>query len=171
MKSFVHVYTGDGKGKTTAALGLALRAVGAGLRVYIGQFIKSGDYSEIKALRKYLPSVTVEQYGKGCFIKAEPSEEDIQAAQKGLEKLQTSITGGTYDVVIIDEACCAVTAKLFTVDSLLQLINGRPQNVELVFTGRNACRELIEHADLVTEMKNVKHYLDKGVQARKGIES
>ncbi|OVE73739.1 cob(I)yrinic acid a,c-diamide adenosyltransferase [bacterium B17] len=171
MKGCVQIYTGDGKGKTTAALGLTLRASGAGLRVYIGQFIKSGDYSEIKAIHDHLPSVTVEQYGRGCFIKEEPTEEDIQLAQDGLKKAGAAITGGKYDIVIIDEACCAVTAKLLTVDSLLQLISQRPDNIELVFTGRNACEELIEHADLVTEMKQVKHYYEKGVPARTGIEN
>lgn len=171
MNGYVHIYTGDGKGKTTAALGLIMRASGAGLRVYLGQFIKGGDYSEITALRGKFPDVTVEQYGISGFIKGNPSEQDIQAAGQGLNKLRQAMLGGKYDIVIADEANCAVTAGLFPVDRLLALITEKPPAIELIFTGRKADPRLIEMADLVTEMKAVKHYFKQGVAGRRGIES
>lgn len=171
MTGYVQVYTGNGKGKTTAALGLALRATGAGLKVYIGQFIKGMQYSEVDILEKNLPEITVEQYGDGCFIKRDPTEEDIKLAEEGLWKLNHAMASGKYDVIIADEANCAVKAKLFPVEKLLDLIDKKPENVELVFTGRDADKRLIDRADLVTEMKPIKHYYDKGIKARKGIES
>ncbi len=170
MKGYVQVYTGDGKGKTTAALGLAVRAAGAGLKVYIGQFIKSGDYSEIKALKHFSDSIVVEQFGKGRFIKGRPSAEDMEAAKKGMEKFRSIMADGIYDVVIMEEANVAVTCGLFTEMDLLEIIGRRPGHVELVITGRGASKKVIEQADLVTEMKAVKHYYEKGVQARVGIE-
>jgi cob(I)alamin adenosyltransferase len=171
MNGYVQVYTGNGKGKTTAALGLTLRAVGAGLRVYIGQFIKNSNCSEVTYISENLPAVTIEQYGQGFFIKQEPTEEDIRLADEGIRKLHDAMTSGKYDVVIADEANCAVTAKLFSVDKLLELIDEKPESVELIFTGRGADQQLIDRADLVTEMKAVKHYYDNGVTARKGIEN
>ena len=170
-RGYVQVYTGNGKGKTTAALGLALRASGANLRIFIGQFIKGDEYSEIKALQNSLPAITVEQFGLGRFIKDTPSPEDIAAAESGLKRLHDVMLSGDYDLIIADEANCAVSAGLFKVDSLLDLIAAKPTEVELVFTGRNADDALIEKADLVTEMKDIKHYYDDGVSARKGIES
>lgn len=166
------VYTGDGKGKTTAALGLALRAAGAGLRVYIGQFIKSGEFSEIKALR-VLPGVTVAQYGsgKGLLIGREAEPADVECARAGLERLSEAMTSGRYDVVIADEIHCAAACGLLSEDDLLTLADRRPGNVELVFTGRGATRAVQDKADLVTEMRAVRHYYaDKGLPARTGIE-
>jgi cob(I)alamin adenosyltransferase len=171
MTGRVHIYTGDGKGKTTAALGLTVRATGAGLRVFIGQFIKGREYSEIKTIKEQLPTVTVEQFGLGCFIKRDPTPEDIEAAEKGLTRIREAMLSGEFDVIIADEANCAVTAGLFDTDALLQLVQDKPENIELVFTGRNADPRLIECADLVTEMKKIKHYYDDGVQGRPGIES
>jgi cob(I)alamin adenosyltransferase len=171
MKGYVQVYTGNGKGKTTAALGLALRACGAGLRVYIGQFIKGGDYSEIQTLKNHLPNVVIEQYGRGCFVREKPSPEDLAAARAGLERLSAALTEGHYDVVIADEACCACTAGLFECKALLQLVDRKPDRVELIFTGRDAPQALVQRADLVTEMRSVKHYFDAGVGGRRGIES
>ena len=171
MTGYVQVYTGDGKGKTTAALGLILRARGADLRVYLGQFIKKGNFSEIKALKKFLPNVVVEQYGLGHFIKGEPSAEDLAVAAEGIEKLRGAMKSGDYDVVVADEINPAVSAGLFPVQDVLALIDDRPEGVELVLTGRNADQLIIDRADLVTEMKNVKHYMDSGVAARPGIES
>ena len=170
MKGYVQVYTGDGKGKTTAALGLSIRAAGAGFNVYIAQFIKMGDYSEIKALRRFPDVITVEQFGFGRFIKGRPSDEDIEAAEKGLEKVRTVLTAGQHQVVILEEANVAIMCGLFSVDDILKLIAIKPETVELVITGRGAAPEIIEKADLVTEMKCVKHYYDQGVQARTGIE-
>lgn len=170
MKGYVQVYTGNGKGKTTAAIGLSLRAAGAGLKVFILQFMKMGDYSEIKALKKFSDLITVEQYGAGRFVKGQPSPEDIEAAKKGLERAKAVIAAGEYDVVLLEEANVAVMCGLFPVDELLELIRIKPDNVELIITGRGAVTEVIEKADLVTEMKEIKHYYQKGVKARVGIE-
>ena len=170
MQGYVQVYTGDGKGKTTASLGLALRAAGAGLRVYIAQFIKSGDYSEIKALKRFDDLITVEQFGLGRFIKGRPSDADIQAGAEGIAKLKQVFAEGRYDVVIAEEGNTAAACGLFPVDTLLELIEARPDSVELVITGRGADRRVIDRADLVTEMQAVKHYYEKGVAARVGIE-
>ena len=166
----VHVYTGDGKGKTTAAIGLAIRAIGAGFKVLIVQFIKNGEYSEIKALNKFSDSITIKQFGLGHFIKGVPSAEDFNAAQIGIEETDSIIRLGKYNMVILDEANVAVKLGLFSVDDLLYIIDNKPDNVELVITGRDAEQKLIEKADLVTEMKEIKHYFRKGVMARIGIE-
>ncbi|MCP4748693.1 MAG: cob(I)yrinic acid a,c-diamide adenosyltransferase [Desulfobacteraceae bacterium] len=171
MTGYVHIYTGDGKGKTTAALGLAVRAMGAGLRIYVGQFMKKFEYSELSGLQPFGNRITLEQYGTGCHLIDTPSQEDLAAAEKGLEKLRAALESGSYDVVIADEINVALDFKLFTVQDVLKLIEIRPAHVELILTGRNARPEVIEAADLVTEMKSVKHYYKKGVQARKGIES
>jgi len=170
MKGYVQVYTGDGKGKTTASLGLSLRAAGAGLRVYIAQFIKSGDYSEIKALRRFEDLITVEQFGLGRFIKGRPSDADIQAAAAGIEKIKQVFAAGRHDVVIVEEGNTAAGCGIFPVETLLELMRSRPESVELVITGRGAAPEVIAQADLVTEMQAVKHYYEQGVVARVGIE-
>jgi len=171
MKGYVQIYTGEGKCKTTAALGLVVRAVGAGLRVYLGQFIKGGEYSEIRLLRERFPEVVVEQYGDGCFIRGQPSPEAIAAALHGLAALNSAMHSGLYDVIIADEAPVAVKAGLITEEDLLSLMNRKPDAVELVLTGRDASAALQARADLVTEMRCIKHYYDAGVQGRKGIES
>lgn len=170
MKGYVQVYTGNGKGKTTAALGLSIRAAGAGLSVYILQFMKSGDYSEIKALKKFSQNITVEQFGTGRFIKAEPAPEEIKAARKGLAKADRIVKAGRHDVVILDEANVAVYCRLFSIDELMSIVRSRPDHVELVITGRSADEKLIEAAGLVTEMREIKHYFAQGVPARIGIE-
>ena len=167
---YIQVYTGDGKGKTTAALGLALRAAGAGLKVYIAQFIKSGDYSEIKALSRFADRITVEQFGQGRFIKGKPSPEDMAAAQKGLEAIRSALASGFYQVVIMEEGNMAAMCGLFPVDEILAIMSQKPGDVELVVTGRGADARVIDKADLVTEMKAVKHYYQEGVAARTGIE-
>ena len=171
MQGFVQVYTGDGKGKTTAALGLALRAAGAGLRVYFGQFIKNADYSEIKALARFADCITVRQFGRGCFLLTEPAPEDRAAARRALEGLSEALTSGDYDLVIADEANVAVTLGLIEANDLVSLIDLRPEQVELVLTGRGAPEAVLARADLVTEMRCVRHYYDRGVLARPGIES
>ena len=171
MQGFVQVYTGDGKGKTTAALGLALRAAGAGLRVYFGQFIKNADYSEIKALARFADCITVRQFGRGCFLLTEPAPEDRAAARRALEGLSEAPTSGDYDLVIADEANVAVTLGLIEANDLVSLIDRRPEQVELVLTGRGAPEAVLARADLVTEMRCVRHYYDRGVLARPGIES
>lgn len=166
------VYTGKGKGKTTAALGLALRASGAGMKVYFCQFIKDRVYSEIKAL-KCLPGVTVEQFGsgKGILTNREKERADEACARRGYEKLAAALTSGAYDVVIADEINCALMCKLLTEDDLLRLADMRPDGTELIFTGRGATEAVVDRADLVTEMRLVKHYYqDKNLPARVGIE-
>jgi len=171
MKGYVQVYTGDGKGKTTAALGLALRAAGAGFKVFIAQFVKGKEYSEIRALERFSDTITLKQYGQGCWInEGEPNRDDILSAQNGLEEVKNIIGSGNYQLVILDEANIAVYFNLFPVEDLLKLINSRPSHVELVITGRRAHPLIVESADLVTEMREVKHYYNQGVEARVGIE-
>ncbi|MCU0558587.1 MAG: cob(I)yrinic acid a,c-diamide adenosyltransferase [Desulfobacterales bacterium] len=170
MNGYVQVYTGEGKGKTTAALGLALRAAGAGLRVIILQFLKSGGYSELEALEALAGRITVEQFGRGCLIRGAPEAEDIAAAQRGLARAREILAAGRHAVVILDEANVAVSLGLFAVQDLLDLIALKPAGIELVLTGRYAHPEVIARADLVTEMNAVKHYYESGVAARDGIE-
>ena len=169
-KGYIQVYTGEGKGKTTAALGLSLRAAGAGLKVFIAQFIKSGNYSEIKSLQRFSDFITVEQFGLGRSGKRPPPPEYIEAARKGIETVKRIMLSGAYDVIILDEAAVAAAKGLCTVEDLLDLIEMKPNQVELVITGRNADPRIIERADLVTEMKRIKHYFETGVRARVGIE-
>lgn len=165
----IQVYTGNGKGKTTAALGLALRAVGAGLKVYIGQFIKSGDYCEVKALRK-IKAIKTEQFGRGCFIRKSPSRIDKDLAQKGFDRIKKIIEENDYDVVILDEVNVALKVGLLDLKDLLTLLKDAPKKTELILTGRYAHPQVIRAADLVSEIKEVKHYYRKGIKSRIGIE-
>ncbi len=169
-RGYIQVYTGNGKGKTTAALGLSLRAAGAGKKVFFAQFIKGRSYSEIDTVSRYIPGITVRQYGLGCFIKEKPTREDISAAQNGLSECAVILSSGKYDVVVLDEATIALFYKLFPVNELIEAINKRSENTEVIVTGRYAPDELINAADLVTEMREVKHYYTGGVKARRGIE-
>jgi cob(I)alamin adenosyltransferase len=165
------VYTGNGKGKTTAAIGLAVRAAGAGLRVFIGQFVKGMAYSEIAALTRFADCITVRQFGRGCFIRSSPTPEDMRAAERGLREARDVLTDGRCELVILDEATIAAHLGLFPVDRLLELIEAKPAHVELVLTGRYADPALVQRADVVTDMGEVKHYYRRGVLAREGIES
>ncbi len=169
MKGYIQVYTGDGKGKTTASFGLAIRAAGAGLKVYIIQFLKKGDFSEIKALAKF-DNITIKQFGLGSFVRGKPSEEDMAIGAAGYLELCDVLKENRYDVVIAEEANVAVMCNLFTEKELLELMDMKPENVELIITGRNASQKVIDRADLVTEMKEIKHYFKQGVMARVGIE-
>lgn len=174
-KAYVHVYTGDGKGKTTAALGLAIRALGAGLDVYLGQFIKGMRYSEIatlEALDRALGPGRLElrQFGRGCFIGREPEAADFAAASAGLEAARNAILSEDWDLVILDEINVAMAKGLVVESEVLDLLERRPPSVELVLTGRGAPEAIRARADLVTEMRCVKHYYETGVQARDGIE-
>jgi len=170
-KGLVQVYTGNGKGKTSAAFGLALRATGRGLKVFIIQFIKGGfDYGELHIIDR-LPNVTLKAFGRGKFITAKPPEKkDIDLANEGLRLAKDIIEGGEYDIVILDEINVAVDLKLVDLGEVLDLVRNKPSHVELVLTGRNAPEQLIQIADLVTEMKEMKHPFSKGYQSRKGIE-
>ncbi len=168
-KTYIHLYTGNGKGKTTAALGLSIRAVGAGKNVFFAQFVKSMPYSELNALKRF-PEIVVTQYGLDCFIINRPTERDILAAQKGLNEVKKAIESHSYDVIVLDEICIALYYQLISLDDLKNVLKNCSENTEVVFTGRYAPLELIEMADLVTEMKEIKHYFNNGIQARKGIE-
>lgn len=170
-KGYIQVYTGNGKGKTTAALGLAVRAAGAGLRVFIGQFTKKGEYSEISILENLSPAITFRQYGSGHFIGNRVSEEDIRLARQGLEEIRTVVADGEYDIVILDEGNVAVHFGLFSVDDLILVLDEKPGGLEIVITGRWADARIIERADLVTDMRQVKHYYQQSVANREGIES
>jgi len=170
MKGYVQVYTGDGKGKTTAAIGLSIRAAGAGLKVFFAQFIKGMEYSEHRALERFRDLITIRQYGRNCFIKDEPEAEDVIMAKEGLSEIKEVMLSGKFQVIVLDEANVAARYNLYPVDDLLDLIRIKPADVELIITGRDADPRIIEAADLVTEMKEVKHYYQKGVSARDGIE-
>lgn len=170
MKAYIHVYTGNGKGKTTAAFGLALRTVGAGMKVFIGQFVKGKAYNENLAVGRYLKNVTVKQYGLGYFIVDTPTDNDIKAAGKGLDEMRKIIEAGKHDLVIMDEINIALYYQLIDVNQLIEIMKNKPNHVELVLTGRYAPQQIIDMADLVTEMKEVKHYYQDGVQAREGID-
>lgn len=169
---FVQLYTGDGKGKTTAALGLAIRAAGAGLSVLILQFMKGMDYSELSSL-KCLPNITVEQLGSNTFCKIGDSNYQMHRtfAQKGYQRALVAISANLYDVIILDEIVTAAHFNLISIQQILDLINKKNPRIELVLTGRGATQELIDACDLVTEMREIKHYYQKGIVARKGIES
>lgn len=168
-KGLVEIYTGNGKGKTTAALGLAIRAKGAGLNTYMVQFIKNKKYSEIKAL-KDIKNIKIEQCGRGCFIKGKPKKIDLECAQKGLRNLRKRIMSGKYDLVILDEVNVALKVGLLKRKDIIDMIKQKPAQVELVLTGRYCPGDLIKHADLVTEMREIKHPYRKGIKARRGIE-
>ncbi|OPL13191.1 MAG: cob(I)yrinic acid a,c-diamide adenosyltransferase [delta proteobacterium ML8_D] len=170
MKGYIHVFTGNGKGKTTAALGMAMRAAGAGMNVFIGQFVKGMPYAEHQVLDKLAPRITYRRYGLDCFIVNRPTPADVQAARKGLEEVSGIIMAGRHQLVILDEATIALHYKLFTFTELMNPIRARPPHVEIVITGRYAPAGLIRAADLVTDMQEVKHYYQKGVEARKGFE-
>lgn len=170
MKGYIQVYTGDGKGKTTAALGLALRAAGAGLKIFIAQFVKDGHYSEIQALERFSDAITVKQFGRGRFVDGRASEADIQAAQAGIKAVILALKSQQYNVVIMDEANVALKKAVLNESDILNAIAAKPEPVELIITGRYASPRIIEEADLVTDMTSVKHYFDIGVKARTGIE-
>jgi len=169
-KGYIQVYTGAGKGKTTAALGLAIRAAGAGHRVYFAQFVKKRICSEHKALGRFSDLITVRQFGTGFLKCHERTEGELAAARKGLDEIDQAISSAAYDVVILDEINVAVHAGLVDVDRLLRILDAKPPLVELVLTGRYADQRVVDKADLVTEMKEIKHYMQKGVKARTGIE-
>jgi cob(I)alamin adenosyltransferase len=170
-KGLVQVYTGNGKGKSSAAFGLALRAIGRGLKVYIIQFIKGGfDYGELYIVDK-LPNLTLKAFGRGKFVTQKPAEKvDVGFAEQALALAEKVVKSGEYDIVILDEINVALNLNLIKIEKVVELIKNKPEHVELVLTGRYAPDEIVEAADLVTEMREVKHPYNKGFQARKGIE-
>ncbi|MCK9602875.1 MAG: cob(I)yrinic acid a,c-diamide adenosyltransferase [Candidatus Omnitrophica bacterium] len=164
----IQVYTGKGKGKTTAALGLALRAAGAGLKVYIIQFVKGKTCGEHRALKKF-KNIKVEQFGRGCFVK-KINEEDKKLFKSGLLSVKKALKNKKYDLVILDEINVALKLGLLDCSELIRILKNAPRKQEVILTGRNAPCGILELADLVSEIKEVKHYFHKGVPARKGIE-
>lgn len=192
-KGYVHVYTGNGKGKTTAAIGLAIRALGAGKRVLILQFMKTKVYSEHNILPHISPNLTLETMGKPFFVVKEgtmtaeelakwgndivvfppgkPPQEYVAVAKKGVDRAKAAVSSGEYDLVILDEINVAMFFELVSWEQVEDIINSKLERVELVLTGRGASPELIERADLVTEMREIKHYYNQGVEARLGIEN
>ncbi len=167
---YVHVYTGTGKGKTTAALGLAMRAAGAGLRVFIAQFAKGRDSSEQHSFARLSDQIVFRQFGGPEFIRGRPSGSDRRLAEEGITEARIAMSSGQYGMVILDEANVAVLLGLISLDSLLAIVEAKPDPVELIITGQGAPPELLERADLVTEMREVRHYYHRGVLARAGIE-
>ena len=171
-QGLIQVYTGNGKGKTTAALGLALRAAGRELKVCMIQFMKGGGpYGEHLAAPRLAPFLTIIQTGREGWVNRDnPDPEDRRLAREALEMADKALSSGEYDVVILDEVNGAVGFGLVTVDEVLALMGRKPADVELVLTGRNADERIIAAADLVTEMREIKHYYRKGIPSRTGIE-
>ena len=165
----IQIYTGDGKGKTTAATGLCARALGAGMKVLFAQFLKDGTSSEFKTL-SLQPDFIFKAYGSGSFVFGKPAESEVERARAGLAEISSLLLSGEFGLAVLDEACCAVNAGLFSSQELLAAVKQAPASTEIVLTGRGATPELIAAADLVSELKCVKHYYNSGAQARLGIE-
>jgi cob(I)alamin adenosyltransferase len=172
-KGCVHIYTGNGKGKTTAALGLALRAAGHGLKTIMVQFMKGQHYGELDSAKMLGGLVIIEQYGhpQFCRLTDPPDEADVRRAQAAIKRIKEIIKGKLCDILILDEVMTAIMFNLITEAEVRQIIESRPSGMELVLTGRSINTNLYDAADLITEMQDIKHYYNKGVQARKGIES
>ncbi len=171
-KGLIQVYTGNGKGKTTAALGLALRAVGHNLQVLVIQFMKGNiNYGELESSKRLFPHLTLIQSGRETFVsRTNPDPVDIRWARDGFDLAKKAVADGVYDMVILDEINVAVDYGLIPLSDLLRLLDTKPKGVELILTGRNARPEILEKADLVTEMVEQKHYYRNGVSAREGVE-
>jgi len=191
--AYVQVYTGNGKGKTTAAIGLIIRALGAGKRVLFLQFMKERAYSEHKILpgisnlliqesigkpffiakKGEIPPEVLSSYGDACvvFEKGHPPKEYVEKIDAGMELARAAVSSGSYDLVVLDEINCAMFFELVSVEAVIELLEKRALNTEVVLTGRNAPQQIVDYADLVTEMKEIKHYYSKGVKARRGIEN
>jgi cob(I)alamin adenosyltransferase len=171
-KGYVQIYTGNGKGKTTAALGQALRAAGSGLKSFIVQFMKNCPYGEIHSLRFLSDWITIEQYGNDRFVldKKLPADNDIKVAQNALQQSQKVMASGKYDILILDEICIALYYNLVNLEQIIHLLLDKPKHIEIILTGRYCQKELLEKDNLVTEMKEIKHYYQKGILPRNGIE-
>ncbi len=170
-QGLIQVYTGDGKGKTTCALGLGLRAVGQGLKVYMVQFMKGRETGEARAAARLAPDLTLRSFGRpGLVNLRSPAPEDLALAREALDLAKALIKAGEHDLVILDEINLALTYNLIPLDEVLKMLRERPKWVEVVLTGRQAPPEILALADLVTEMRPLKHYYEAGVKARRGIE-
>jgi len=169
-KGYIHIYTGNGKGKTTSAIGLGIRATGAGLKVHLLQFMKGRRYSELNTLDN-LKNFTYSQHGRDEFVnKDRPEKIDIDMAQEGLKYAKKLIKSNKYDMIILDEINVAVDFKLIALEDVLKLIREKPEKLELVLTGRYVNPKIVESADYATEMLEIMHPYKKGVQARKGFD-
>ncbi len=172
-KGYLQIYTGNGKGKTTAALGQAVRAAGSGLKILFVQFMKNFPYGELLIAEKYKDQIFIDRYGADDFVfrKEPPSDKLIDEVKNGLQKSFEKMNSGEYDIVVLDEVNVSIYFGLLEETEALDFIRKRPDNVELILTGRYCPESLIKEADLVTEMKEIKHYYQNGIMARKGIES
>ncbi len=172
-RGYVQIYTGSGKGKTTAALGLALRAAGSGLRTCVVQFMKGRRYGELDAVKMTGGLIAIEQFGHPtfCAFGREPDPADVERARSALGRIHELMAAGSCDILVADEMATACLFKLITEDDVLRVMREKPDGMELVITGRGATERMMQQADLVTEMREVKHYYTRGVNAREGIES
>ncbi len=171
-KGYIQIYTGEGKGKTTAAVGLAIRAIAANLKVFFCQFLKGKESGELGFLRKVTGEIDIYRCGlnKFCVNRDNPGTDQIEAAKKGFEISKEAIFSGNYDIVILDEINVALYFNLLKIEDVLHVLKNKPSSVEIILTGRNAPKELYDYADLISEIREIKHYFHKGVRARKGIE-
>lgn len=172
-QGFIQIYTGNGKGKSTAAIGQAVRAAGFGLKTYIAQFMKEYPYNELNSLKHLSEWITIEQFCGDDFVykKELPGKDEIDKARRGLAKAKSKMLSGKFDMIILDEVCVSIYFGLFSDEEILTFMKQKPEKVELILTGRYCPDNLLEKADLVTEMKEIKHYYQAGVKSRRGIES
>jgi cob(I)alamin adenosyltransferase len=169
-KGYIHIYTGTGKGKTTAALGLALRAAGYGYKTFIGQFMKGSHYGELSSL-KTIKEIDIEQFGgEECITIDQVDERHKELAKNGLNRIKEVLKKNYYQIVVLDEICVTIWFGLIAEQEVIEVLNSKPSNIEIILTGRKASKTLLEHADLITEMDEVLHYYSSGVEARQGIE-
>lgn len=169
-KGYIQLYTGNGKGKTTAAFGLAVRALCAGKRIFIGQFVKSIKYNETRIESLFEKQLVIRQFGRGCFLDHKPGKEDVFSASEGLRQCAEVLASAQWDLVVLDELTIAVYFGLLTDEEVLRALEQRASGTEVVLTGRYASEKLIEKADLVTEMCEVKHYYTQGILSRDGFD-
>ncbi len=172
-QGFIQVYTGNGKGKTTAAIGQAIRALGHGLKVYLTQFMKDYPYGELDMLKKFAPQIVLKNWGNDRFVfkRQPPSQSLIEEMNQGLEEARNAMLSLNYDLIILDEVLVSIYFKLFTKEQIIAFLKQKPARVELILTGRYCPKEIMDFADLVTEMVEVKHYFQRGFTARTGIEN
>jgi len=168
-KGYIQINTGEGKGKTTAALGTCIRTLITGRCVFFGQFVKGRDTAELK-LPEYFDNFHIEQFGDGCFIFKKHDENDVLMAQEGLQRCADAMKSGKYSLVVMDEINIAIKTRLIKTSDVINALKEKAEKTEVILTGRYAPEELIDYADLVTEMRKIKHYFDNGVSAREGIE-
>jgi len=172
-QGFIQIYTGNGKGKSTAAIGQAVRAAGFGLKTYIAQFMKEYPYNELNSLKYLSEWITIEQFCGDDFVykKELPGKDEIDKARRGLAKAKSKMLSGKFDIIILDEVCVSIYFGLFSDEEILTFMKQKPDKVELILTGRYCPDNILEKADLVTEMKEIKHYYQDGIKSRQGIES